>query len=231
MATRVLVVEDDPGTAAVQEALLARAGYAVRVAANGKDGLHLQSTFSPEVILLDIELPDHSGIELCSIIAARSDAYILMVTSHTAEADIVKCLGSGADDYITKPFSGAELVARVNAFLRRRTKSGGPDEADPSKTLSVGNALLDPDTQTLIVGERSASLTPREYQLLWFLAQTVGKLVTRAQIATRVFAESIAPESKAIDMRMSSLRQKLVECEANLALTNIRGIGFRMDLT
>ncbi len=230
MPARVLIIEDDPGTAAVEETLLTRAGYAAKVAYNGKTGLQFASTFAPDVILLDIELPDMSGFEICSIVANRSDAYILMVTSHTAESDILNGLGLGADDYITKPFSGPELLARVQAFLRRRDKTFGAEQADPTKTLLVGNTVLDPNAQNLSVDTRTAALTPREFQLLWFLAQTVGKLVTRAQIASKVFGQTIAPESKAIDMRMSSLRQKLAECDANLALSNIRGIGFRLDI-
>jgi DNA-binding response OmpR family regulator len=123
MSDRVLIIEDDPEVAAFERTLLERAGFETKVAPTGAAGLELEPQFKPAVVLLDVELPDISGLDVCTSLANSSDAFILMVSAHSSEGDVLKGLGLGADDYIAKPFSGSELVARIQSFLRRRERS------------------------------------------------------------------------------------------------------------
>jgi DNA-binding response OmpR family regulator len=125
MPHRVLIVEDDAGTARYEQTILERAGFETKAVDSGASGLEVAATFSPDIVLLDVGLPDISGLDVLTTLANQSDAYILMVSAHSSEDDKLAALGLGADDYITKPFSGNELVARVQAFIRRleRTKA------------------------------------------------------------------------------------------------------------
>ena len=146
MAERVLVIEDDPEIAFFERTILERAGYEVKVATTGAAGLEAEPGFHPAVILLDVELPDISGLDVCTSLANSSDAFILMVSAHSTENDVLKGLGLGADDYVRKPFSGNELVARVQSFLRRRERSR---RSDADGRLQVGTADLVRDFHTL----------------------------------------------------------------------------------
>jgi len=223
---RVLIIEDDPEVAAFQRLLLSKAGYDVRVAGTGAGGLHLVKEFKPEVVLLDIGLPDVSGLDVCTQIAETADAFILMVSGHSSEEYKLNGLGLGADDYITKPFSGNELVARVQSFLRRRDRSRS-NSTDGK--LAVGDTALIRDLHTLEHSGRSVTLTALEFRLLWYLGESEGRLLTRAQILERVWNDVSGIPTRVVDVHVASLRKKVSEIGSALVISSVRGIGYRLD--
>lgn len=226
MSERVLIIEDDPEIAFFERTILERAGYEVKVATTGAAGLEAEPAFKPAVILLDVELPDISGLDVCTSLANSSDAFILMVSAHSTENDVLKGLGLGADDYVRKPFSGNELVARVQSFLRRRERSR---RSDGDGRLQAGMTELVRDFHTLENGKSSVSLTALEFRLLWYLAENTGKLLTRAQILERVWNDVSGVPTRVVDVHVAALRKKLNEVEAQLQISSVRGIGYRLD--
>jgi len=148
------------------------------------------------------------------------------VSAHSSENDVLKGLGLGADDYIRKPFSGNELVARVQSFLRRRERSR---KTDQEGRLQVGGATLVRDFHTLENAGKSVTLTALEFRLLWYLAENVGKLLTRAQILERVWNDVSGVPTRVVDVHVAALRKKLNEVGASLAISSVRGIGYRLD--
>jgi DNA-binding response OmpR family regulator len=226
MSERVLIIEDDPEIAFFERTILERAGYEVKVATTGAAGLEAEPAFKPAVILLDVELPDISGLDVCTSLANSSDAFILMVSAHSTENDVLKGLGLGADDYVRKPFSGNELVARVQSFLRRRERSR---RSDGDGRLQAGTTELVRDFHTIENGTRNVSLTALEFRLLWYLAEHIGKLLTRAQILERVWNDVSGVPTRVVDVHVAALRKKLNEIEALLQISSVRGIGYRLD--
>jgi DNA-binding response OmpR family regulator len=226
MSERVLIIEDDPEIAFFERTILERAGYEVKVATTGAAGLEAEPAFKPAVILLDVELPDISGLDVCTSLANSSAAFILMVSAHSTENDVLKGLGLGADDYVRKPFSGNELVARVQSFLRRRERSR---RSDADGRLQAGTTELVRDFHTLDNNGKSVSLTALEFRLLWYLAENTGKLLTRAQILERVWNDVSGVPTRVVDVHVAALRKKLNEVEAQLQISSVRGIGYRLD--
>ena len=226
MSDRVLIIEDDPEVAAFERTLLERAGFEAKVAATGAVGLEVEPQFKPAVVLLDVELPDISGLDVCTSLANSSDAFILMVSAHSSEGDVLKGLGLGADDYIAKPFSGSELVARIQSFLRRRERSR---KSDNDGRLAIGSAALVRDFHTLENGGKGVTLTALEFRLLWFLGEAEGKLLTRAQILERVWNDVSGVPTRVVDVHVAALRKKLAEVDAVLQISSVRGIGYRLD--
>src|ERR1700686_2237975 len=223
---RVLIIEDDPDIASFENTMLTRAGYESRIAGTGGDGLLQLREFKPEVVLLDIGLPDMSGLDLCTKMAESADAYILLVSGHSSEDIKLRGLGLGADDFITKPFSGNELVARIGSFLRRRERSRARDH---DGRLQVGDVTLVRDLHVLERAGRSLSLTALEFRLLWFLGEPDGRLLTRAQILERVGDDVPGVPTRVVDVHIAALRKKLNEVEAELQIASVRGIGYRLD--
>ncbi len=226
---RILVIEDDDDVARLEQTVLERAGYEVRVTGNGAEGLELADNYKPDVVILDVGLPDISGLDVCTSLSNSTNCYILMVSGHSREQDILLGLGLGADDYITKPFSGNELVARVASFLRRREKTS--QRRDGANLLNLGAAALDRDFHTLIHGDQTVSLTALEFRLLWFLGEAEGRLLTRAQILEDVWNDTSGVPTRVVDVHVAALRKKLDEVRAPLEISSVRGIGYRLDKT
>ena len=223
---RILIVEDDPDVAAFEKLMLSRAGYDARIAETGKEGLELVREYRPDVVLLDIGLPDMSGLDVCTTIAETADSYILMVSGHSSEDVKLTGLGLGADDYITKPFSGNELIARIASFLRRRERTRARDS---DGRLQIGDATLVRDLHTLEKNGKSVNLTALEFRLLWFLGEADGRLLTRAQILERVWNDVSGVPTRVVDVHVAALRKKLNEVGATLSISSVRGIGYRLD--
>ena len=223
---RVLIIEDDPDIASFEETMLIRAGYQTKIAHTGADGLDFTKSYRPDVVLLDIGLPDMSGLDVCTSIAETADAYILMVSGHSSEDIKLTGLGLGADDFISKPFSGNELVARIGSFLRRRERSR---LRDSDGRLQLGDAALVRDLHTLEKNGKSVSLTALEFRLLWFLGEADGRLLTRAQILERVWNDVSGVPTRVVDVHVAALRKKLGEIGAELSISSVRGIGYRLD--
>ncbi len=223
---RILIIEDDADIAALEETMLTRAGYSTKVAGTGKDGLAQVVAYRPDVVLLDIGLPDMSGLDVCTSIAETADAYILMVSGHSGEDVKLTGLGLGADDFISKPFSGNELVARIGSFLRRRERSRLREN---DGRLQLGDAALVRDLHTLEKNGKSVSLTALEFRLLWFLGEAEGRLLTRAQILERVWNDVSGVPTRVVDVHVAALRKKLTEVGAAPQISSVRGIGYRLD--
>ncbi len=223
---RVLIVEDDPDIASFEATMLERSGYQARTAGTGRAGLELVSAFKPDVVLLDIGLPDMSGLDVCTTIAETADAYILLVSGHSSEDVKLRGLGLGADDFISKPFSGNELVARIGSFLRRRERARLRDN---DGRLQLGDSALVRDLHTLEKEDLSVALTALEFRLLWFLGEADGKLLTRAQILERVWNDVSGVPTRVVDVHIAALRKKLTEVGAAMQISSVRGIGYRLD--
>ena len=224
---RILVIEDDDDVAQLEKTVLERAGYEVRVTGTGAEGLEQAAAYKPDVVLLDVGLPDISGLDVCTSISNTNNAYILMVSGHSREQDILLGLGLGADDYITKPFSGNELVARVASFLRRREKAVSTRESE--SVLRFGDALLNRDLHTLMAGGKPVQLTALEFRLLWHLGEAEGRLLTRAQILEQVWNDNSGVPTRVVDVHIASIRKKLAEINAPIEIASVRGIGYRLD--
>ncbi len=224
---RILVIEDEEDVARLEQTVLERAGYELRVTGSGAEGLELAESYKPDVVVLDVGLPDISGLDVCTSLSNSNNAFILMVSGHSREQDILLGLGLGADDYITKPFSGNELVARVASFLRRREKS--VTRTTPGNLLTLGTAQLDRDFHTLANNGSSITLTALEFRLLWFLGEAEGRLLTRAQILEHVWNDTSGVPTRVVDVHVAALRKKLAEVGAPLEIASVRGIGYRLD--
>jgi two-component system OmpR family response regulator len=224
---RVLIIEDDPDIAAVEQQFLTRAGYETKWASTGRAGLADVAKFAPDVVLLDIGLPDMSGLDACTTIAETADAYILFVSGNSSEEVRLTGFGLGADDFITKPFSGNELVARVASFLRRRERSRLREK---DGRLVLGDAALVRDLHMLERNGRAVALTALEFRLLWFLGEADGRLLTRAQILERVWNDVSGIPTRVVDVHVAALRKKVGEIGAALVISSVRGIGYRLDV-
>jgi DNA-binding response OmpR family regulator len=218
-AQRVLVVEDDPAIARVLELELGEAGYRVEVTVAGTEGLSAMERERPDLVVLDVRLPDMDGLTVCRR-ARRSghDMPILMLTALDRVGDRVVGLDAGADDYLAKPFAIEELLARLRALQRR----AGGDQT----TLTAGPVQLDLDSREVTVDGSAVELTAREFDLLAFLMHAPGRVFTREQIYEGVWGFSYLGESKVIDFFVSALRRKLDTSPEASTIRTVRGVGY-----
>jgi DNA-binding response OmpR family regulator len=223
--TNVLLVEDDARIASFIRRGLEAEGYRVDLAANGGDALALAEAHRYPLVILDRMLPGPDGIGVCRALrAAGSDSMILMLTAKDTLQDKLDGLNSGADDYLTKPFAFDELLARMNALLRRGRR--GEDDAG---VLRVGDLALDPAGHTVTRGARRIELTAKEFALLHYLMQNAGKLVSRAKLLSNVWGYSFEPGTKVVDVYIRYLRRKVDEGEARPLIHTVRGYGYRIS--
>ncbi|HEY8860154.1 MAG TPA: response regulator transcription factor [Gaiellales bacterium] len=218
-AQRVPVVEDDPAIARVLELELGEAGYRVEVTVAGTDGLSAMERERPDLVVLDVRLPDMDGLTVCRR-ARRSghDMPILMLTALDRVGDRVVGLDAGADDYLAKPFAIEELLARLRVLQRR----AGGDQT----TLAAGPVHLDLDSREVTVDGNAVELTAREFDLLAFLMHAPGRVFTREQIYEGVWGSSYLGESKVIDFFVSALRRKLDTDPESSTIRTVRGVGY-----
>jgi len=219
----ILIVEDDEDIADSIRYNLEREGFRVRLAATGEDALNLILDRPPNLILLDLNLPHMNGFELCRRLRAEattSRVPILMLTARAEEADKVLGLNMGADDYITKPFSMRELVARVNAALRR---AEGSDNSRP--VFDDGSLRIDPATFSVRYRERDVRMTRKEFALLSELARNQGRVLTREVLLDRVWGVTYYGDSRTLDVHIRRLRQKLGD---PAVIETVTGVGYRL---
>jgi two-component system response regulator MprA len=221
---RILVIEDDPAIGKLVRIAFERDGQDVVHASTGTEGLEMASNWGPDVVLLDLGLPDMGGLEVTERIRGESDVPILILTARGLEDERVKGLDLGADDYMVKPFSLPELEARVRAMTRRTR--GDVVRQLASSSLTHRDLSLDPDERRVTRGGREVALTKREFEILRMLMQQPGKLVTRSAISRAVWGRSASSAKNLLDVHMSSLRKKL-EDGADYVET-VRGEGFRL---
>jgi two-component system KDP operon response regulator KdpE len=226
---RVLVVEDDPATRRAVGAGLEGHGYAVVVAEDGKEALRAWEAGRPDVVLLDLGLPGMGGMDVIRRLRRDASTPILILSARDQERDKVEALDLGADDYVTKPFSMAELQSRVRALLRR---SAGPS-ADQG-VVEIGNLALDVARHEVRVSGQPISLTPREFELLRVLVTHAGRLVTKGRILRAVWGAAYAEESHYVHVYISQIRRKLAAADRNGTLRGLivaePGIGYRVQV-
>jgi len=224
-ARTVLIVEDEPALASTLSYNLRKNGFNVMSAADGLAGLQAARRERPDVIVLDLMLPKMDGLEVCRRLRTESDVPILMLTAKSEELDKVVGLEVGADDYLTKPFSMRELMARVKALLRR---SGTRKEGGSAARIVAGTLELDARGRTVTRAGQEVALKPKEFDLLFFLAANAGQVFTREQILEQVWGYDFFGGSRTVDVHTRWLREKLEDAPSRPKhLLTVRGIGYK----
>ncbi len=233
MSEKILVVEDEP---ALQETLvysLLKQGYTVKSALDGEQAIQAARDFQPDLIILDIMLPVFDGFEVCRILRQEMNTPILMLTARDDEIDRVIGLELGADDYITKPFSMRELMARVKAQLRRVRLIREERESDDvlgKETVRFGNLTLDLTRREVLLDDRPIALKPKEFDLLLFLARHRGHVLSRELVLERVWGWDFTGGSRTVDVHVRWLREKIEPDPANPErIVTVRGAGYRFE--
>ena len=231
MSSTVLIIEDDPHTTELVRLYLANDGHEVLSAATGPEGLARAREARPDLVVLDLMLPGLDGLEICRELRAESDVPIVMLTARVEEDDLLSGLGSGADDYVTKPFRPRELAARVKAVLRRTGREDSFNFLPPSSggELAHGPIRINPRMQATYVEDKQVSLTPTEYRLLLLFLREPGRVFSREQIIDRALGQDFDGFDRTVDTHVYSLRRKL---EAPLKgvryIHTIYGMGYRL---
>jgi two-component system response regulator RegX3 len=224
---RVLFVEDESSISGPFSKALAREGFEPVVAATAARALELADQIEPDIVLLDLTLPDGDGRDVCLAIRRRSSVPILMLTARGTETDRIVGLELGADDYVVKPFSGAEVIARIRAVLRRARSAPG-DSPAPPEPVTVGELEVDPAARRARLAGEELQLSRKEFDLLAELIGHAGHVVTREDLMARVWDENWFGSTKTLDVHVRWLRQKLGEApDAPRYLHTVRGVGFR----
>ena len=222
---RVLIIEDETSIAEPLASTLEEEGFAVEVAGEGRAGLDAAAARAPDLVLLDVGLPDIDGRDVCRQLRARSTVPIIMLTARGTETDKIVGLEIGADDYVVKPFSAGELVARMRALLRRAGEAVRPADAE---AIEVGDVRLDLRTWTVTRRAEPVELTRREFELLRMLAQHAGTVLTRERLMDEVWDPNWFGSTKTLDVHISALRRKLGDDpEQPRYIRTVRGVGFR----
>jgi two-component system response regulator RegX3 len=225
--TRVLVVEDEESFSDALSYMLRREGYEVDVAATGPDALTSFERSGADLVLLDLMLPGLSGTEVCRELRSRSHVPIIMVTARDTEVDKVVGLELGADDYVTKPFSSRELVARIRAVLRR----GAEPEELLTSTVEAGRVRMDVERHVVSVEGVQVPMPLKEFDLLELLLRNAGRVLTRGQLIDRVWGADYVGDTKTLDVHVKRLRSKIEPDPANPKyLVTVRGLGYKFDV-
>lgn len=225
---RALVVEDAVEIQEVVTALLREEGFDVRTASDGERAVEMARAFEPDLIVLDLSLPGLDGISVCQQIRTFSEAYILILTAKSDEVDKVVGLSVGADDYVTKPFSPRELVARVRVLFRR-SRAQGPATPAAAVERTFGDLVIDPDAREVTVAGKPVDLTRIEFDLLDTLSASPRVAFSRRQLQEAVWGEDWYGDDHAIDVHVSNLRRKLEPEERTTRyVRTVRGVGYRM---
>jgi two-component system response regulator RegX3 len=224
--TTILLVEDEASLSEPLAFLLQKEGYSVSIAEDGRRAVELFTQGEFSLVLLDLMLPELSGVEVCRAIRSTSQVPIIMLTAKDSEVDIVVGLELGADDYVTKPYSSRELLARIKAVLRRHVPSDEGDDA----LLKSGHLMLDTDRHTLTVNGSMTAIPLKEFELLEYLMRNAGRVLTRGQIIDRIWGSDYFGDTKTLDVHIKRIRSRIEVDPANpeLILT-VRGLGYRFE--
>lgn len=223
-AAKILIIDDEPSIHNVVTAYLKAEGYEFLSAMDGMSGLSVARTFKPDVIILDVMLPGMDGIELLANLRRESNVYVIMLTARSEETDKIIGLSVGADDYLTKPFSPRELIARIKAALRRIQNTNNPSET--SSILAFSNIRIDPSERRVWVSEQLIELTAVEFDLLVALAQHHGMVLSREQLLEKAWGYDYFGDTRVVDVHVGHVRQKLGE---DRFIETIRGVGYRFE--
>ena len=224
--TRILVVEDEESFRDALSYMLRKEGFEVHLAENGPAALETFDRHGADLVLLDLMLPGLSGTEVCRALRARSTVPVIMLTAKDSEVDKVVGLELGADDYVTKPYSTRELVARIRAVLRRH---GEPDELVPA-TVEAGPVRMDVDRHVVSVAGTQIAMPLKEFELLELLLRNAGRVLTRGQLIDRVWGSDYVGDTKTLDVHVKRLRAKVEpDPAAPQHLVTVRGLGYKFE--
>jgi two-component system alkaline phosphatase synthesis response regulator PhoP len=226
---KILVIDDEPAIQNLVAAYLQKEGYEYRTASDGPAGLSAVRAFHPDLVVLDVMLPGMDGLELLTHLRRESDVYVILLTARSDEVDKVVGLSVGADDYLTKPFSPRELVARIKAALRRLQSSSRSAElpAPGQALLAFAHVRIDPAARRAWVEDRLIDLTTAEFDLLLALAQHAGMVLSREQLLEKVWGYDYYGDTRVVDVHIGHIRQKLGAGDGFIA--TVRGVGYRFE--
>ena len=225
--TRILIVEDEESFSDPLSYSLRKEGYEVAVADTGTDGLRIFSAHGADLVLLDLMLPGMSGTEVCREIRRTSSVPVIMLTAKDDEFDKVLGLELGADDYVTKPYSSRELLARIKAVLRRGQDTG---DAEEDTTLTAGGIMMDVERHVVRVHGEEVALPLKEFELLEMLLRNVDRVLTRGQLIDRVWGANYVGDTKTLDVHVKRLRAKIEDDPRNpVHLVTVRGLGYKFE--
>jgi len=226
--TRILIVEDEASFSEALAFLLTKEGFETAIAEDGRQAINMFNADGADLILLDLMIPEVSGVEVCRTIRTQSQVPIIMLTAKDAEIDKVVGLELGADDYVTKPYSSRELIARIKAVLRRGlTEDGSNQDQD---LLEVGPIRLNIGKHQVFVSGNPVALPLKEFELLEFLMRNSGRVLTRSQLIDRVWGGDYYGDTKTLDVHIKRLRAKVEADPANpILIQTIRGLGYKLE--
>ena len=226
---KLLVVEDDPGICKYLKTTLCANGYDVILSENGSDALHLASSHCPDCILLDLGLPDLDGNEIIKELRGWTAVPIVVISARSADSDKVQALDLGADDYLTKPFSTAELLARIRTAYRHTRTASSNDELALTDCYRIGDLIIDYKKRCVFLRGRDVNLTPNEFRIVALLGRYAGQVLTYKHMLTELWGPSASPDNKILRVHMASIRRKieLNPHEPVYIMTEV-GVGYRM---
>ncbi len=223
--SRILVVEDEESFSEALSFMLRKEGFTVAVAASGPDALVQFDREPADLVLLDLMLPGMSGTDVCRSIRSKSRVPIIMVTARDSELDKVLGLELGADDYVTKPFSSRELVARIRAVMRRNA-----EDVDDSPVVEAGPVRVDPERHHVTVSGQAVTMPLKEFDLLEYLVRNAGRVLTRGQLIDRIWGSDYVGDTKTLDVHVKRLRAKVeVDPSHPVHLLTVRGLGYKFE--
>ena len=226
--TRILIVEDEASFSEALAFLLTKEGFETAIAEDGRQAINMFNADGADLILLDLMIPEVSGVEVCRTIRTQSQVPIIMLTAKDAEIDKVVGLELGADDYVTKPYSSRELIARIKAVLRRGQSEDGSNQ--DQDLLEVGPIRLNIGKHQVFVSGNPVALPLKEFELLEFLMRNSGRVLTRSQLIDRVWGGDYYGDTKTLDVHIKRLRAKVEAEPANpVLIQTIRGLGYKLE--
>ncbi|WP_010308260.1 response regulator YycF [Kurthia senegalensis] len=227
MEKTILVVDDEKPIADILQFNLIKEGYKVVCAYDGEEALEKVEEVQPDLMLLDIMLPKRDGMEVCREVRKKYDIPIIMLTAKDSEIDKVLGLELGADDYVTKPFSTRELIARVKANMRRHQTVAQPEEVEESNDIVVGSLTIQPDAYLVLKRDETIELTHREFELLHYLARHIGQVMTREHLLQTVWGYDYFGDVRTVDVTIRRLREKIEDNPSHPAwIVTRRGVGY-----
>jgi two-component system OmpR family response regulator len=223
---KILVVDDEGAIRNLIHRFLGKQDYLVESAEDGKSALAMFESFNPDLVILDVNLPDVTGYSLCQEMQSRTNVFILMLTSRTDESDKVRAFSQGADDYITKPFSLVELGARIGAILKRKR----PVTTAEQQCLSFSNLVIDPVRREVKLNEDLVLLTALEFDLLHFLARNPGRVWRRSDLIQQVWDYEYVGDQRVVDVHIGQIRKKIeIDTSQPALIQTVRGVGYKFE--